>query len=220
MADETTVVQTPEEELRAKLREEVRAEVKAELEAEFQIQLDLEIKELQESNRKMVETALTEFKKEQAPPTKEDIAQILLQEYKTFTVPLPWGDGTRDFVITELPLAAERKLYKLVKDKLLPSLKNFNLMQFEKEDIEVAMKNLMDVVDPTMELLSEATALILNPRNKEPEITPEWVQENLASYRIWNILTAQMEVNKMRDFFSGFSRSSTRGKMMPVNSQK
>jgi len=40
------------------------------------------------------------------------------------------------------------------------------------------------------------------------------VQENISSMRQWNIIQAQVEANKLRDFFSKLSQSGQQIQMM------
>jgi len=208
------------EEAVATIRQDVTAEVEAdyqskltEIEKEYHDRVEAETTALKEDNRKMMESAIDQWRKEQKPPDQEDISKVLNQEYLTFTVKLPWGSETKEFVIHELPMGTERKIYSLIRDKLLPRLKDIQLVDLQQGDIEEQAKALFNVLDPAMDILSEAVAIVLNPRGQEPTVTSQWVQDNLSSYRIWNILTAQMEVNRLRDFFSGVSLSSRRGTM-------
>src|SRR6185369_16219744 len=117
--------------------EKVREEIRAEFDKEYEARLQEERKRLEEDNKKTIEEALAQWRKEQTPPTQEELSQLLNQEYAEFKVVLPWGSETKEFTISELPIAAEKKFYKLIKDKLIPRIKDFNLINLpEANNVE------------------------------------------------------------------------------------
>lgn len=190
--------------------------VRDELEKEFQAELDKVQADLTEANKVAIETALADYKKELKPPTDAELRKILSQEYLTFEVKVGRGDKEKTFTIQELPLSKEKKILKIIKDKVIPKVKDLNLLGTENQPLEQQAQTLFEVIDPAMDLLIEATVIVLNPYDEDPEVTTQWIEDNLSSVRIWNILTTQLEVNRMRDFFSGLSRTSRRGMMTPV----
>lgn len=200
-----------------KSEEKIREEVRAELQVEFDVEFDKQTKALREENEKTIRLALEEFRKEQEPPTPEQISQLLSEEYLEFKIKLPGRE--EDFTIRELSISVEKKFYKLVKDKLLPKITDLNLITVEGEDLIARATALFNVIDPTMDLLADAAAICLNPTGKEDGIKADWVKDNVSSYRVWNILVAQMEANRLRDFFSGVSRTSRSGKLRVASTQ-
>lgn len=173
--------------------------------------------ELQTQNKLAIEKTITEFRKKMEPPTKEDIQKLLDQDYVEFTIKLPYkgsqkGAKTtmRSFTIRELPQAIEKKFYSRVKDKLTPLAEEVANLSINLVEGDAARKivSILDSFEPLLDVLAYAATLSLNPYDEEEDITEEWVRENLSSTRIMQIVTAQGEANRMRDFFSLVSRKS------------
>lgn len=197
------------------LRQQIEKEVRENLQAQFVKEIADFKQQLSAQNDAAMQTVLAEFREQQKPPSEEDIRTLLSQEYLTFDVEIPWdapnsGGVTRTFTIRELPQAVEKRFYKTFKDQLLPRASDIGALAFEIAEGDVAkkLKSLLEAIDPAFDLMADAVVMILNPRGQEKELTREWVQENLSSYRQWNIINAQIMVNKLRDFFSQLSRGS------------
>jgi hypothetical protein len=155
-----------------------------------------------------------EWKKEQVPPTHEEIQVILNQEYESFELPIVSanGDGEvehKSFTIRELPQAAEKKFYKQFKEKLLSKVSM--LSAFDQENMNATFENkakaMLEVIDDGFDVLADAVVIILNPFGKKQEINREWVQSNISSDRQWRIVEAQLKVNRLKDFFFKVSQS-------------
>jgi hypothetical protein len=197
------------------IRQDIEKEVKELYQAKFAKEISDYRQELNAQNEKAITQAIDEFKKSQQPPTEEEIRTLLSQEYLTFTVKIMMEDKDtgkekeREFVIRELPQKMEKAFYKQFKDRLLPRAQEFGELTFELLGGDVGKKitSLLETFEPTFDLMAEACSMILDPKKKE-SIDAQWVQDNLSSYRQWNIIYAQMQVNRLRDFFSQLSRGS------------
>jgi hypothetical protein len=205
------------------VRATIETEVRAEYDAKFVRDITSYQQRLKLENDAALKEVIDEFKKSQTPPTQEEIGKLLSQEYLTFDVEIPWESETltekiRKFTIRELPQSVEKKFYKLFKDQIVPRASEIGALSFEMTEGDVGKKivSLLEIFDPGFDLMADACVMILNPRGKETAINREWVQDNLGSYRQWNIINAQIQINRLRDFFSQISRSS-RG-MTPMTS--
>ena len=69
-------------------------------------------------------------------------------------------------------------------------------------DLLTQIKSLMDVFEPALDAMAEGCVICLNPKGTLAWLDVAWVRENIASDRQYNILLAQVELNKLRDFFS------------------
>jgi len=199
------------------IREEIRKDVIAELEGRAAKELADLKKQLEEQNQLAIDQAIAEFRAEQKPPSQEEIATLLSQDYLSFKVEIPWetgGDdgkqGIRTFTITELPQRMEKKFYAKFKEELIPRAGDVAKLTYDllSGDTGDKITALLNAFEPSFDLMAEACVMILNPRGKETTITKDWIQDNLSSYRQWNIIYAQIQVNRLRDFFSQLSRGS------------
>jgi len=192
------------------IREEIRKDVIAELEGRAAKELADLKKQLEEQNQLAIDQAIAEFRAEQKPPSQEEISTLLSQDYLEFKVTIPWEKETRIFTITELPQRMEKKFYAKFKEELIPRAGDVAALTYDllSGDTGNKITALLNAFEPSFDLMAEACVMILNPRNKEEAITKEWVQDNLSSYRQWNIIYAQIQVNRLRDFFSQLSRGS------------
>lgn len=197
------------------LREEIEQEVRARYDAKFVKEIEDFKQKLQLENDSALQAVIKEFKDSQKPPSEEDTRKLLQQEYLTFTVEIPWASETsteavRSFTIRELPQSVEKKFYKNFKEQIIPRASDLGALSFDmvEGDVGEKIKKLLETLDPAFDLMADAVVMILNPRGKEKEITREWVQDNLSSYRQWNIIYAQIQINRLRDFFSQLSRGS------------
>lgn len=203
-------------------QEEVDALIKEE-----QARVDKTVQTLQSENQVMIQNAIDDLRKKATPPTKEEIQTLLEQDYAEFTLkvrvkrPKDGESKERSFTITELPQAMETKFVNKIQEKVLPKMKGM-LGQFKtlmENDTDGQAELLVKFLSPFAEAMSEAVAIILNPYDEEKDITPEWCAANISSARQWNIIVAQTNANKMRDFFSQVSLASIGETMRGVSSQ-
>lgn len=231
MADETKeirdtdvaapVVEIPGAE-RIKLEAEVEQRVDRRYQQLFLIWKQEEFSKFVKEQDEVIKTKLDEtvekWKKDQKPPTTEEIQQLLDQEYVTFTVPVVTYDDEGNaqnviFTIRELPQKIEKRLYRQFRDKIMS--KAGSLGAFTQANIdapfETKIKNFLELFDESFELLAESVAMVLNPFEKRQvngkPVDREWVQENISSSRQWQIMEAQIQVNRIKDFFSKLSQS-------------
>jgi hypothetical protein len=67
---------------------------------------------------------------------------------------------------------------------------------------------LMNAFEPALDVMIGICAICLNPFEDKDGVDEYWVRTNLGATRIAKIVTVQLEVNKMRDFFSLLFRST------------
>lgn len=214
MADEEKAVlmEDQQAELEVRLREKLQTEYDTRLESEV-----LKISQrMQTENQRIVADALERYKKEMLPPTEQDVQKLLSQEYVEFKidirVPVKNGPGEdsdskwtkKTFTIQELPQNIEKKIYKKIKGVLVPFSTELAALTFNMLEGDAAKKivQMMNTFEPLLDVMAGITAICLNPYGEEEEITEEWVQEHLSSTKIVTIVWAQVEANRMRDFFS------------------
>jgi len=202
------------------LRINIESDVKGRYEAKFVKDIEDFKERLRIENDQALKVVIDEFKESQKPPSLEEVSKLLSQEYLEFVVEVPWvyesgspngsSETTRKFTIRELPQSVEKKFYRKFKGELIPRASDLAALTFEIAGGDAGKKliSLLETLDPGFDLMADAVVMILNPRGAEKEVTREWVQENLSSYRIWNIIYAQTQINRLRDFFSQLSRGS------------
>jgi len=210
MAEENVVIMDAPE----KTTESLEIEIRKKLQEEYDSRLESEIKKIsarmQEENTKIVQEALERYRKEMTPPTSEDIQKLLEQEYLEFKVDVRVGGTSKNFVIRELPQKVEKRMFKKIKDVLVPFSSELESVKMNLLDGDPAKKivQLMNTFEPIFELMVSVAAITLNPFGEEEGINEEWISEHLSSTRIMHVVNAQMEANRMRDFFSLLSQSS------------
>ena len=203
---------------RKKWEMELRVSLRSEYEQLFKVWKQTDLVELARGQDKAIQEGLVAlFNKhleEQKPPTHEDIQQLLNQEYEVFPIKVLTTDdsGTEKeelFTIRELPQAAEKHFFKQFKDKILS--RSQELMAFTQEGMdkpfEEKAKAFMDLFDDSFDMLADAVVIVLNPFGKRTDITRTWVQASIGSDRQWRIVEAQIQVNRIKDFFSRVSQS-------------
>jgi hypothetical protein len=176
------------------------------LEAENKKQMDDLSVAVREENKKAIDAAMEEIQKKLKPPTQEEIQKLLNQELMEFTVTVG-GTEKRKFTIVELPQAVEKKMVRVIRDRLVPiateiSALTMNLLQGDAAD---KLVKLMSTFEPALGVMTDLCVIVLNPYGDDKEVTLEWVEKNLTSQRILSIVVAQFECNRMRDFFSQLS---------------
>jgi len=203
----------------------IREEFQKEYEQKFEIWKAKEFAEFKEKQDKelqeQVGKMMTKWLEEQKPPTLDDIKKLLEQEYieVPIKIPLVNDDGTSRvevFTVRELPQSVERKFYRQFKDRVkekAPQLASF-VQQNMDLPFEQQVSGFLDTFEGAFDLMADATVIILNPFNKKPEITAQWVADNIGSNRMYSIVLAQVEVNRLRDFFSRLFQSGQRAGTM------
>lgn len=188
---------------------DIEARLRTTLQEEYNTRLETEIhkisEEMQKENKKIVEEAVERFRREMAPPSEQDIQKLLNQEYVEFKVEVKTKKGqTKNFTLRELPIDVEKKIYKKVKEILVPFASDLSSLSMNLLEGDAAKKivQLMNTFEPLLEVAVSICAIALNPFGEDEEVDEEWVRTNLTATRIVKIISAQMEVNKMRDFFS------------------
>lgn len=144
------------------------------------------------------------------PPTSADLEKLLTQEYKEFTVQLrvrpdSTGNTVRCFVLREHPQAVEKKWVKAISSQLLPLLKQAQSLDWSVGSSADKIQSVIDSIPGALDTLAQLCAICLDPWG-DSKIDQLWVQENLSTTRMSDILQAQFEVSRLRDFFSGASR--------------
>lgn len=184
------------------------------LEEEYATRLQSEIQtishKMQEENKRIVQEAIERMKKELTPPGPEDIQKLVTQEYVEYTIDVKYssksGNGTMEkhFVIRELPYAIEKKMYDRIKKMVVPMASDVASLTMNMLQGDAAEKiiKIMHTFDPVLEVMVGISQMCLNPFNEDDEVTEDWVRNNMSSARIVKVITAQIECNRMRDFFS------------------
>lgn len=189
--------------LKATLRPDVRKDLDVEYAKSYAAEIDL----IRSESQKQIKADMEEWKLSQKPLDKEEMGVLLSQEYITFPVKVMMREDNKpvfkDFTLCELPQTLEKKFADTAERKLLKLIEAANAMDWNMDlstaqQLQMILSNLPEALD----VASELAAICLNPWGEHPEITSKWVQDNLSTYRIANILIAQSEVNKYRDFFS------------------
>lgn len=232
MAEEVGTIPVAEE-VETNDREKITAEVKLEFESKLEAWKAKELADLRaQEDRKIQEEVKKLFEKwqsDQKPPSLEEIKVLLEQEYTEVTIQIPVYDDNDErkmekFVIRELPQSIERRFYKQFKERVKE--KGPELTAFAQRNIDVPFEkqltSFLETFDGAFDILSDAVVLILNPRGKRAGINSEWVCSNIASNRMYSIILAQVEVNRLRDFFSRVFQSGQKAStlMMPLNYQQ
>jgi len=221
-----------------KLKAEIRAEEQKVFETRFAAWKAKELANLEDTQRTVIAEELqklqTKIQEEQKPLTKEAIQTLVDQEYAEIAIKLPITSDTdgslqyQTFVVRELPQSIERKFYRQFKDRVKD--KGSQLAAFaqksQEESFEKTIINFLETFDGAFDILTDAVAIILNPFGKIKDmngknIDPEWVGNNVSSNRCYSIILAQVEVNRLRDFFSRVFASGQRAQtiLMPPNLQ-
>lgn len=199
------------------LRKEIEASLRVTLEAEYAEKLAKKSHELDEENNRIIGRAIEEWNANQKNKqlTPEQLEKLLSQEYVTFPVKVMCTDDSgemkeRTFTLVELPQAVEKKFYKMFKDKVKPHIARLAELVREVEGgkMDGKIETILELFDPAFDMLAAATAIVLNPYGKQKDVDEKWCAENLSSIRMWNIISAQEQINKLRSFFSRLSPTS------------
>ncbi len=198
------------------------AEITAKLTAENTRKFNDELQIIKDENAKAFQKVVEEWKAEQKPPSAEDIAVLLSQEYQEFEIKLSTKEGVKAFTIRELPQSCERKFLKILKNRLIPKVKELASITADLSDgvFEDKLTSILELFEPALEIMSDIVALILDPYGEDASVNAEWVSRNISSNRMWNIIMAQERANKLRDFFSHVSQASLGGMTTGLSSQR
>ena len=199
--------------------EQMEARVKAGLTKEFEERFEIwkakELANLAESQEAVIKTEVQKLVKEyqdkQKPLEIGEIQKLVEQEYAevTLQVKVRGSANRKSFTIGELPQSVERKFYKqFVAEVKKHGTQMAAIVQANMdESFEKILENFLDGFDGAFPIMAEATAIILNPFDEDKDVTAEWVSQNISSNRQLSIIMAQVEVNRLRDFFSRVFRS-------------
>jgi hypothetical protein len=214
---------------RAKLELEVRLALRQEYEELLKIWKNNDLAALEAKQNDIIADGLKKYyedwKKEQKPPGPQDIQKLLDQDYETFAVKIMYQDDAEQtqsvvFTLRELPQTIEKKFYRQFKDNLMTKMSELEaLVQSEMDQpFEKKVRAGLELFDESFDVMADAVVLILNPFGKSKvngkPLDREWVQNTISSDRQWSIITAQMQINRLRDFFSKVSTSSQNMMMM------
>jgi hypothetical protein len=206
-AEEWDIVAKARDWMKATLRPEVRQE----LDVEYAKKNDEFQEELRKQTTETVNQRMEEWKANQKPLDKEEISILLAKEYIEFSVHIRvrGEDSARNFTIIELPMEAEERFMKVINSKLVSLLEKVNASEWKLDgSIAEKLQGLLENIPEAMEGAKEIVAICLDPWQESKDINPDWVKKNLSIYRISNIIIAQVEANKYRDFFSNGFRLS------------
>lgn len=179
--------------------------VKSQLTAKFTTDLADAAESLNTKMQEQLKTEIDKWKASLTPPSQEDLQKLLSQEYLEFSIKVRTADGKeRAFTIRELPQAVEKKFWRQLESTLVPRLKDLQglKMILSEGEIEQKINNILNLFGKSFDIMAQTVALVLNPFNEEPDVTTEWVQDNISNSRQMNIIQAQVHVNRLRDFFS------------------
>jgi hypothetical protein len=199
---------TPEEAtVAAKLLPALADKANKAAEAKKAKELEELIKTLSAENIKLRDIELEKLRAANKPPNPQELEKLLSQEYLEFTLRIPTEDGVSDFVIRELPQAAETRLFNTIKKKLVPALSALSSIEWNSSMTTASkLEKVIDATPLALDTMSELVSVCLNPFGKSSTINAVWVQNNLSSVRQLSVLEAQVAANRFRDFFSALSR--------------
>lgn len=209
--EELQSLKTPEEkQIGAKILPMIAAKANAMAEANYAKKLDSAVDQLKTENQKWIETQMEEIRKANTPPDANDLEKLLSQEYLEVPVRLMEKSGRstveKSFVLRELPQATEQKFFKVIQKGIVPLVKEISSVEWtSSETVAGKLQKLIDAGPEILDTLADLCALCLDPFGEEG-ITKEWVQANMSSNRIVRVIDAQVQVSRLRDFFSGISQ--------------
>jgi hypothetical protein len=193
------------------LKSQLRPEVRQELEVEYTKKLAAEMETITALNKEHIEKQFEALKKSQEPLGKDDLQKLLSQEYIDFSVIIRVPSKTdkaakekRTFTVCELPSSIEEKFYKLLREALIPLLKEQESTNFQLENQSLISKieTVLKMSDKAFSLGAGLVAICLDPWKDDEDITEEWVKRHISIERQAAIILAQFEANKYRNFFS------------------
>jgi hypothetical protein len=201
-------VLTPEERtIGAKILPGLTARIRAKAEAASAQALADKIVELQANNTRMMNDEVTKLRASLQPPDQKQIEQLLSQEYATMDVQV-WDrkHEKRSFTLRELPQSAEKKMFEIISVKVVPHLKELAAVEWAVSASNAErLEKVISIIPDGLDMLAQVCAICMDPY-KEEGIDAEWIQNTMGSNRIINVIEAQMEISKLRDFGSAVYR--------------
>lgn len=188
----------------------------ARVSAAYNAQASKEMAELraewQARAQQAIEAKLQEIAKAAGPTNPEEMQTLVSQEYLRFPVKVEYPDEDGEFkelsfVIREVPQAVEKRMVKALTVELIPLMGKLQGIRFTPNSTNAdKLQQAIRAVPEILSILAELTVICLNPLGKREGIDKAWVENNVSSSRMANILEAQFMANRIRDFFSGVSR--------------
>lgn len=227
MADEESKQEVTELVDKKKVREEILQEIsismRIEYESRFEMWKERELAELREKQTEQINDLVKKYydkmQEEMKPLTQEQINALLNQEYATFKVKVSTRGKeakTKDFTLIELPAAAEQKFYDQMRTRIMSRVKE--VAAFEQATLDLPadqrIQAFLDSFTDAFDILADACQICLNWDGEDAEVTQEWCKANIAMSRMWNIVQAQMHINRLRDFFSQVLSQGLKMQMM------
>lgn len=193
--------------LAARIRQEAQAEAKAEAAKE----LARQTQELIAQNTRMIEDEVKKLREQMQPPDPKQLEELISQEYGEMTVkvfPRKGSDGQRerDFILRELPQAAEKKMLGMLSKKIVPHLRELASVEWSAASTQAEkMQKVIELIPDGLDVLAACCAICFDPFGDDG-ISTEWIQNNMGSSRIMNAIEAQLAISKIRDFGSAVYR--------------
>jgi gas vesicle protein len=198
-----------EKQLREEITRDLSISLRIEYESRFDMWKERELAELRDKQTEQIEELVKKYydkiQEEMKPLTQEQINTLLNQEYATFPVKITTRDKkVKEFTLVELPAAAEQKFYDQFRKRILERIKEAAAIDQATMDLpaDKRIQSFLDSFTDAFDILADATAICLNWEGADEEVNPEWCKKHIASSRMWNIIQAQIHVNRLRDFFS------------------
>lgn len=192
------------------LKSTMRPELRAELEVEYAKREAVFQDELKKETQEMVKQSMENWAAEQKPLDEQELSKLLSQDYIEFTLELRIGRSKekRHFTISELPGEVEIKFVKSAQKYLVPFMEKMNSMEFRLEASVASQVALMlEQLPEALKVAADLVSTCLDPWGEHPSEDGNWVLKNISVKRIADIITAQSEANRYRDFFLNGSRS-------------
>jgi hypothetical protein len=165
-------------------------------------------KKLVEQNEKAFKNVVEQWKKDQTPPTPQEVQALIDGEFPEFPIAVNLKGQPVKGVIRELGAKHERKFVRIVREKapahfdiISGAILNFAAGQSTEDKLMAALGTL----EPLSGLISEATSIVLTAAIGY-EVTAEEIDDSMSTTRQVLLLRAQFDANRLRDFFSHGSR--------------
>jgi hypothetical protein len=182
----------------------VFSQIHATLEADYAEKLGTAIETIDLKYGEKLNQEMVKFRQSLTPPTPAEIKKLLTQTYETFPVPIPAKNGEeRVFTIVEVPQSIELKFTSKLEASIAPKLKELSAfkMVMTEANVEEQITHIVQLLSKSLAAMAEITVIVLNPFNEHEDVDVAWVQNNLSSYRMLQIIQAQIHCNRLRDFF-------------------
>ena len=208
--DDLDFLETEEQKaIGAKVLAVISAKAYAKAEAMKAKELQSFVDRLKADNELQIKQTIEKIRNEAKPTSPADLEKLLSQEYVevTFTVKERTNSyNERTFVLRELPQTIELKFLKSIQQTIVPRLREVTSIEWSEGNVTQKLQRLIEMLPDAMDTLAENCATCLDPFGYE-KIDKNWVQSNLSSFRIFNVIEAQVMVSKMRDFFYSISKA-------------